>query len=180
MIAEISVLGIPVTTDWVAAMQRDDPEILEVRNRLEADDRETHERFTMCDARVYKVTKGKWRLYVPSDLRYEIVSEAHRGLTHLGIDKTLEKMKESYHFPRLREFVTQFVNRYINCLYYKGLMGKKPGLFHPLNKGNAPFQSIHMDHLVPLITAETGEKYVVAAVCGYSKYTMLRAVTKYA
>ncbi|XP_076390250.1 uncharacterized protein LOC143264943 [Megachile rotundata] len=58
----LPVLGIKVTTDWVAAMQRGDTEILEIRNKLEAGDRETHERFTMYNARVYRVKNGKWRL----------------------------------------------------------------------------------------------------------------------
>lgn len=128
-VAGLPVLGIKVSTDWVAAMQRGDTDILSLRDRLEAGDQEAHHKFTMCDARVYKVTKGRWKLYVPSDLRYEIVSQAHRSLAHLGIEKTIAKVKEEYYFPKMREFVTNYVNRCINCLYYKAPTEKKPGFF---------------------------------------------------
>lgn len=79
----LPVLGIKITTDWVAAMQRANQEILAVREKLEAGDVETHRKFTMCNARVYKITKGRWRLYAPDELRYDIVSETHRVMQGL-------------------------------------------------------------------------------------------------
>ena len=44
------------------------------------------------DKNYYRLGRGKAK----RDLRYEIVAEAHRGLAHLGIDKTLQKGKEYY------------------------------------------------------------------------------------
>ena len=172
----LPIMGIKITTDWVAAMQRGSKEIMDIRDKLEEGDKETHEKFTMCNARVYRVNKGRYCLYVPTDLRYEIVAEAYRGLAHLGIDKTLQKVKESYYFPKMREFITQYVNRCINCLYYKTPSGKKPGFLHPLEKGNAPFQCVHIDHVGPFVTTENENRYVGAIVCGFSKYTVLKAV----
>lgn len=172
----LPVLGISITTDWIAAMQRGDPAIMSVRDKLEAGDQETHKDFTMCNARVYRVTKGKWRLYVPGDLYFQVVSEAHQSLAHLGIEKTLEKVKENYYFPNMREFVTQYVNRCVSCLYHKLPSGKKPGYLHPLDKGTTPFQVIHVDHLGPLITTREYRKHVIAIVCGFSKYVVLKAV----
>ena len=172
----LPIMGIKITTDSVGAMQRGNKEIMDIRDKFEEEDKETHEKFTMCNTRVYRVNKGRYCLYVPTDLRYEIVVKAHRGLAHLGIDKTLQKVKESYYFPKMREFMTQYVNRYINCLYYKTPSGKKPGLLHPLEKGNAPFQSVHIDHVGPFVTTENEIKYVGAIVCGFSKYNVLKAV----
>ncbi|XP_033221011.1 uncharacterized protein LOC117175411 [Belonocnema kinseyi] len=47
----IPVMGLRVTTDWVAAMQRGSEEIMQIREKLEEGDQDTHERFTMCNAR---------------------------------------------------------------------------------------------------------------------------------
>ena len=71
----LPMLGITITTDWVAAIQRASDEIMTIRDKLERGDAKTHEKFTMLDARVYRTTKGRMRLYVPEELRYEIVSE---------------------------------------------------------------------------------------------------------
>ena len=50
----LPVMGLRITTDWVAAMQRSSLEIMQIRDKLEEGDHATHERFTMCDARVYR------------------------------------------------------------------------------------------------------------------------------
>ncbi|XP_076644969.1 uncharacterized protein LOC143354602 [Halictus rubicundus] len=50
------------------------------------------------------------------------------------------------------------------------------GFLHPLDKGDRPFQSVHVDHLGPLPVTERDKKYVAAAVCGFSKYVVLKAV----
>ena len=172
----LPVMSVKITTDWIAAMQRGSDEIMKIRDKLEAGDQLTHKKFTMINARVYRVNNGKFRLYVPIDLRHELVAEAHRGLAHLGVDKTLGKLKETYYFPKMREFVEQYVKRCINCLYYKKPSGKKPGFLHPLEKGNAPFQCVHIDHAGPFVTTQDGNKYVCAIICGFSKYTVLKAV----
>lgn len=58
-IAGFPVLEVRMNTDWVAAMQRGDPDILQVWNQLEDGEQQTHEKFTVYNAKVYKVRKGK-------------------------------------------------------------------------------------------------------------------------
>lgn len=173
-IVGIPIMGIKITTDWVAAMQRGSAEIMKIREKLEEGDQETHEKFTMCD--VYRVSKGRFRLYMPIDLRQELVAEAHKNLAHLGVDKTLDKLKETHYFPKMREFVSIYIRRCVNCLYYKTPTGKKPGYLHPLEKENAPFHCVHVDHAGPFVTSDKRNKYVGAIVCGFSKYTVLAAI----
>ena len=161
------ILGITVNSDWVAAMQRDSPEILEVRKKLEEGDAETHKKFTMYNARVYRITKRRWRLFVPSELRHEVVATALKTLAHLGIDKTLTKLKEAYYFPGMREYVTAYVTCCISCLYYKAQTGKKPGFLHPIEKGSIPFETIHIDHLRPFTKTTRENEYVLGVICAY-------------
>lgn len=172
----LPVMGITINTDWIAALQRSDEEIMCLKTKLENGDQEVQKKFTLYKNRVYKTSKGLWRLYVPKDIRTEIIIEAHKSLMHLGIDKTLSKLKETYYFPKMRESVTKYVNRCLNCLYYKTPTGKLPGFLHPLDKGTKPFQCVHIDHLGPFVTTYAKNKYVIGLIDGFSKYVVLKAV----
>lgn len=76
----------------------------------------------------------------------------------------------------MRDFIIEYVNRCVSCLYHKVPGGPRPGFLHPLDKGSIPFQVVHIDHLEPLITTKRKNKYVVAIICGFSKYVILKAV----
>ena len=54
-------------------------EIMKIRDKLEAGDQLTNKKFKIINARVYWVKNGKFRLYVPIDLRHELVAEALCG-----------------------------------------------------------------------------------------------------
>jgi len=67
----------------------------------------------------------------------------------------------------MRDFVTKYVNRCVNCMFYK--IPKKGELYwHPLDKGNEPFQIIHLDVI--------SNKFILTIVDGLSKYIVLHAV----
>lgn len=174
-VASLNVFGIKITTDWVAALQRDDEEANEIILKIEAKDPSAIDKYVIEGGRVYRITTGRWRLFLPTGLRYDIVSTAHRELSHLGIDKTLDKVKENYYFPKMRDFVTKYVNRCINCMYYK-IPRKGEVYWHPLDKGSEPFRVIHLDHLGPFVMTTRDNKYILTIVDGFSKYVVLRAV----
>lgn len=69
------VMGVNITTDWIAAMRRGSEDIMSIRDKLEKGDRATDEQFTMDNTRVYRVSKGRFCSYVPMDLRHELVAE---------------------------------------------------------------------------------------------------------
>lgn len=174
-VASLHVFGIRVNTDWVAALQRNSDEVIELITKLEAKDQSVVERYIVDNGRLYRRTEGRWRLFLPEELRYDVVSLAHRELSHLGIDKTLNKVKENFYFPKMREFVTKYIERCINCMYYKT---PKIGevYWHPLDKGNEPFHTVHLDHVGPFVLTERDNKYVLTIVDGFSKYVVLKAV----
>jgi len=108
-------------------------------------------------------------------LRYDIVHEAHRELSHLGIDKTLSHVKENFYFPKMRDFITKYINHCISYFYFK-IPKKGTTYWHPLEKGDTPYHTIHIDHVGPFVVTERENKYVLTRVDGYSKYVVLRAV----
>jgi hypothetical protein len=173
-VASLHVFGIRITTDWVAALQRNSEEVTEIISKLEAKDSSVSEKYVTDSGRLYRITKGRWRLFLPEDLRQDVVSLTHRELSHLGIDKTLNKLKENFYFPKMRDFVTKYINRCINCMFYKTpRVGEV--YWHPLDKGNEVFHTVHLDHLGPFVLTERDHKYVLTIVDGFSKYVVLKA-----
>lgn len=62
-------------------------------------------------------------------------------------------MKENFYFPKMRDFVASYVNKCINCMYYK-IPRRGEVYWHPLDKGSEPFRVIHSDHLGPFVLTE--------------------------
>jgi len=118
-VASLNVFGIKITTDWVAALQKDDEAVAGMIAKMETNDPITKHSNVIENSRLYRITEWRWRLYLPVDLRYDVVNTTHRELVHLGIDKTLSKLKEHFYFPKMREFVTKYINRCVNCMFYK-------------------------------------------------------------
>jgi len=174
-VASLHVFNIRITTDWVAALQRSDKEVSNIITKIEAKDPTVENKYIVESGRLYRLTEGRWRLFLPEELRYDAVSITHRELSHLGIDKTLNKVKECFYFPKMRDFVTKYINRCVNCMFYKT---PKIGdvYWHPLDKGNEPFHTVHLDHLGPFVLTERDNKYVLTIVDGFSKYVVLKAV----
>lgn len=89
--------------------------------KLNSKEKSVCEKYTIDNGRLYHVKGGRWRLFLPEDLRYDVVSVAHRELAHLGIDKTIEKVKKHYYFPKMRDFVAKYIKRWFILLYVYGL-----------------------------------------------------------
>lgn len=106
-------------------------------------------------------------LNIPTDLKYDVNSLAHRELSHLGIDKMLNKVKENCYFTKMWELVTKYINRCVNYMFYK-----KPKIgeiyWHPLDKSSEPFHIVHLDHIGPFVLTERDNKYILIIVDGFS------------
>lgn len=118
-VASLHVFNIRITTDWVAALQRSDKEVSNIITKIEAKDPSVENKYIVESGRLYRLTDGRWRLFLPEELRYDVVSITHRELSYLDIDKTLNKVKECFYFPKMRDFVTKYINRCVNCMFYK-------------------------------------------------------------
>jgi len=55
--------------------------------------------------------------------------------------------------------------------------GKQPWLLHPLPIGGRPFETVHADHVVPFVTTERGNKYVLVFVDSFTKFVLFYAAT---
>lgn len=90
-IASLNVFGVKITTDWVAALQHSDNEVKEIISKIETNDPGVKDKYVIEGKLLYQISTGSWRLFLPTDLRYDVVSTAHRELSHLGVDKRCQE-----------------------------------------------------------------------------------------
>jgi hypothetical protein len=66
------------------------------------------------------------QMLVPESLKEEIKTFYHDVPTvgHLGIDKTLEKIKQHFYWPSIKDYVTEYCNSCESCAACKSSRSK--------------------------------------------------------
>jgi hypothetical protein len=94
------------------------------------------------------------RLYIPNDneLRLRLTLHDHDSKVagHWGQAKTLELMTRNWYWPKMEEFVDNYVSSCDPCQHNKSRRHKRFGLLQPLELAYAPWTSISMDFIVDL------------------------------
>lgn len=167
--------------DWVLVAQLTDDKINAIKHILEkpATDeyaKQIHKDYKLKENRLYKVDAGKELWVVPKGLRREILRACHDEMGHFSTNKTLDKLKEAYWFPRMTEYTTNYIKACIPCAQHKEPTGRKEGYLHPIEKVEIPFHTLHADHLGPFNQSTGGKKYVFAVIDSFTKFILLHAV----
>jgi len=174
------VLRISVA-DWVLSGQLTDDRIKEIREVLLKTTPTTDEEkavfkdYALRDGRVYRITARGLLWVVPRGMRQQVVKAAHDEYGHFGVEKTLQNLCQYYWFPRMRQYVENYIKCCIACLFTKRKSGKPEGFLNPIPKPKTPFHTIHIDHLGPFPKSKRGNLYVFAVVDSFTKFCILRA-----
>lgn len=108
------------------------------------------------------------RLCVPEcSLRLQIILELHRE-GHVGRDRTLKLVSDSYCWPTLRRDVERFVARCTSCQQGKG-HASNAGLYLPLPIPTQPWSDISMDFVLGLPRTQRGNDSIFVVVDRFSK-----------
>lgn len=167
--------------DWIATVQDNDDEIKQIKNVLSDPDSEKVvdiiKNYKLKNGRVYRIVgPDMLRWVVPKGVRWQILRANHDSIGHFGFDKTLDRIKSTYWFPRMRKFVKKYVNSCLECAHHKLPGGAKAGLLHPIPKVDVPFHTIHADHLGPFNKSKRRNTYILVIVDGFTKFVNLTAV----
>jgi len=104
----------------------------------------------------------KRRIWIPDDnaLKVQVAMECHDSKVagHFGRDKTLELMKRNYYWPRMEDWVREYVKTCTTCQRTKTQRHAKYGRLKPLDIPYIPWTHISMDFITDL-----------PEVTGYSK-----------
>ncbi|GAA5874668.1 hypothetical protein JCM1840_007442 [Sporobolomyces johnsonii] len=163
----------PNFTELVAAGQAQDDDIRQVLQ-----DRQLDENADDHDARWTLDDQGllRWdgRVYVPDidKLRLRAVQLSHDdpAAGHLGVDKTLQRLRRSLYFPQEHKYVTNFVNTCDTCFRNKSQRLKARGLLQPLPAPSRPWSSIALDFIVKLPTTPHGNDSILVVIDRFTRY----------
>lgn len=160
--------------DWVECVQSQDDECILIRKQIE--EGTSDKCYTLVDNKLFKIINGHNRIYIPKDVRWQIVKLQHDDNGHPGLKRTLETIKTKYWFTNMKEFVTKYVNACIPCLCVKKPTGKRKGHLHPIPKISEPFHTLHVDHLGPFCRTKNNNVYMLVIVDAFTKFVWIEAV----
>ena len=118
-----------------------------------------------------KTRRANWQLLVPSAKRKEVFTHLHEHNTggHLGVQRTLEKIKLGFYWPTMRRTIEDLCKKCDKCA------ARKP----PLRKSRAPLQQylvgeplerIAVDILGPLPITKRGNRFVLVIGDYFTKF----------
>ncbi|CAK1597525.1 unnamed protein product [Parnassius mnemosyne] len=180
---EINILDIMSvsTEDWISTVQSSDDEVKRIKDVLE--DPETskiasiYKDYTIKNGRVFRILKdGATRWMVPKGVRWQLLKINHDDVGHFGFEKTLERIRSLFWFPKMRKFIKKYVAACLECAHHKLPSGTKEGFLHPIPKVDIPFHTLHADHLGPFPRSKRGNTYILVMVDGFTKYVNLSPV----
>jgi len=121
---------------------------------------------------------GYHRPVLPLVLRLEILNDVHSIPIsgHLGFTRSFSKLAQRFYWKTMKQDLYKFINACPSCAAIKRQYGKHQGLLKPIEVPTEPFEMIATDVLGPFPTSHNNNKYIVNAICLFSKWAELRAI----
>ena len=91
---------------------------------------------------------------------------------HQGIDKAVKAARAMYYFPRQQGIISDHIKRCQTCPYFKGHTSA-PAPILSYDIASEPFHRVSMDILSGFVTTHKGNRYILACVDNFSRYTEL-------
>ena len=97
--------------------------------------------------------RNTMQLLIPITLRTQALRGCHDSLGHLGIERTLDLLRDQFYWPGMTEDMTRHIRQCERCLRFKASPDRAP-----MENVNAtyPMELVHMDYLT--IEATEGGK----------------------
>lgn len=121
---------------------------------------------------MWKENEGYKTLVVPKRMEMEIIRFAHEN-GHFGVRKTYEILKREYYIQDARDKIMKFIRNCIPCILSNRKMGKQEGFLNPIDKGDVPLDTYHIDHLGPLASTKKSYNYLLVIVDAFTKFTWI-------
>lgn len=162
------------TPSWLHDAQQSDLETQDLIGQILAGDLDATRYIFQDNLLYYKIQSNELKLYIPKNARFDLLTLFHTDNCHVGISKTLEKIREHFWFPRMATFVKKYINHCRICVERKGHSGPKQGFLHPIEKTPIPFHTVHLDCTGPFSQSTEGYKYILLLIDGFTKFCILK------
>lgn len=116
-----------------------------------------------------------WKLVVPENLRKRVLTDLHDDPTaaHLGIYKTFHRVAALYYWPKMKTFVTNYVNKCKICQASKVPNVPRPGFMGKPKSVQFPFQIISIDLMGYLPRSTSGNTFLLVITDWLTKYVLM-------
>ena len=167
----MSLFGVPEVFKDIGQFQIQDPELAKIiRSRNKPSNFSVNQGVLL-----YQLPKqNKPRVVVPSqvfDLLFKYYHEAPNG-THLGIKKTLAKIKTYFWANNLDQIIRDKIKSCVLCQRCKQAGNTNVGkLSSEIVK--KPWEKVFIDHIGPLPRSTKGNKYILTIIDAFSKFVIL-------
>ncbi|GAA5988531.1 hypothetical protein JCM11641_003305 [Rhodosporidiobolus odoratus] len=163
----------PELADLTAVAQDQDDDIRQILQdrRLDENTDDHDSRWTLDDS---GLLRWDGRVHLPDidDLRLLALRKAHDlpSAGHLGVEKTLERLRRSSYFPGDRKLVERYVGSCDTCFRNKSRRSAPHGLLQPLPPPSRPWSSMALDFIVKLPTSQEGNDSILVIVDRFTKF----------
>ena len=145
----------------------EDQRLLQLWDQLVVEDGVLYRQYSNGDASPSVILQ----LVVPQADREEIIRQMHGGDTggHLGVEKTVHKVKERYYWPGHWNDVKLFCKTCTACNTRKGTTPRPRAHLQSVQAGY-PMQLVAMDIVGPFPESESGNKYILVVSDYFTKW----------
>ena len=121
----------------------------------------------------------KGKVCLPQELIGPILYALHDDVTsgHLGVFKTVSRVRERYFWPGLKDDVEKYVRTCADCQMRKKSNKGKQGLLQPISGVGAPFEMIGIDFLGQFPKSNLGNRYILVSVDYFTKFAITKATS---
>ena len=125
------------------------------------------------------VTQGRMfcRLCVPPTLVKQVLLACHDDVTagHLGITRTLDKIKKRYYWPKMTRQIIHHVSTCTDCQTRKRSLERPAGLLRPI-QAQQPFEKVGIDLIGPFPLSQSKNAHIIVAVDYLTKWVIAQPV----
>ena len=112
-----------------------------------------------------------WQIVIPEKFKASVLQQLHDSATggHLGVKKTLSKVRQRYFWYGLRKFVEYWCHKCDICASRKSPVCKPKAPMRQYSVG-APLERVAIDIMGPLPTSVSGNKYLLVIADYFTKF----------
>ena len=86
-----------------------------ISNLRNSDDNNMCRFYKYVDDKLYRKSKGKWKLYVPASIRNGIIAEIHKMYGHAGSKKCTKLIQEYFTFNQMSKQIKEYIKMCDKC-----------------------------------------------------------------
>lgn len=134
------------------------------------DSPEEHHDFKIEESKLYKLVPSKtevldycheWKICVPEKLRAQILQQEHDEALHIGFDKTLDRVRKLYIWPKMAQSVQKYVQQCRICKEAKPSNVSQHPEMGKQRLVTKPFQILSIDYIQSLPRSKSGNAHLL-------------------